>query len=390
MIKLILCCLFFGVVGLTLTSSSKLELCSVFESGISCQSKLVLSIALTGNTMSDSGYYSLSFNTVKASNGDIYALKKPLKMFVEKSHVTTRYNVRYVQDFNYSPKELIIESTIIGCEDGTSNPTCGWQYDSRGNRIPSSHGYCCSCTLGEIFSFDTVYRRGKNCGEFNVGKGSATAHCFRFDELWYSGYEILDKSLHYSIKITIYEDESNTLVGQLRLGNTNLIDTSPEIGAVAKLIGDYYPTVPAPELGHLYLMVPRYPPTHIMVNKPSRETWMLVSHSQVTLNGLECNKIGVGYQAFREESGKCHLDPGSCLKNQLKELYLRDVELEAQGKTPIYLAKVRGNFAMGTDTDRSLYLEYKMTGQQTTQIVIEIPGDKVGVYTNVYFTTLTQ
>jgi hypothetical protein len=389
MIKLILCCLLFGVVRLTLTSSSNLELCTESETGSNCQSKLVLSIALTGNTMSDSGYYSLSFNNVQASNGDIYALKKSLKMFVEKSQVTTRYNVRYIQDFNYSPTELIIQSSIMDCEDETSKATCGWQYDSKGNKISSSQGYCCSCSLGEIFSFDTVYRRGKDCGEFNIGTGSATAHCLRFDELWYSGYEILDKSLHYSIKITIYEDESNALTGQLKLDNTNLIDTSTELGAVAKLIGDYSPTVPAPELGHLYLMVPRFPSTHAMVKKPSDQTWMLIDRSQVSISGLECNKIGVGYQPFREESGKCHLDPGSCLKNQLKQLYLKDVELEAQGKTPIYLAKARGNFAMGTNTDKNLYLEYKMSGQQTTQILIEIPGDKIGVYTNMYSTTIT-
>eukprot|EP00826_Nyctotherus_ovalis_P042443 TRINITY_DN4363_c0_g1_i7.p1 TRINITY_DN4363_c0_g1~~TRINITY_DN4363_c0_g1_i7.p1 ORF type:complete len:527 (-),score=100.68 TRINITY_DN4363_c0_g1_i7:674-2083(-) len=308
---------------------------------------------------------------------------------MEKSYVTTRYNVRYVQDFNYAPRELFISSSVVSCEDSDtdSQPTCGWQHDSGGSRVPSSQGYCCACSFSEIFSFDTVYRRGKYCGDFNVGTGSASAHCLRFDELWYSGYEILDKSLYYTIKINIYESESNTLIGQLKLDQSNLIDTNTELGATARLIGDYYPSSPAPELGHLYLMVPRFPATHAMVQKPSGDTWMLVDRSQVTLNGLECNKIGVGYQAFREESGKCNLNPGSCLGNQLKELYAADVSLMASGKNPIYLARSRGEFAMCTNAN-NLYLEYTMTGYQNTQIVLEIPGDKVGVYINVYFCVL--
>jgi len=44
-----------------------------------------------------------------------------------------------------------------------------------------------------------------------------------------------------------------------------------------------------------------------------------------TLDGSECNKIGVSYSAFRYESNKCQNRVGNCLKNQINNYYNNDL-----------------------------------------------------------------
>ena len=50
-------------------------------------------------------------------------------------------------------------------------------------------------------------------------------------------------------------------------------------------------------------MKPSSPATHPLVLE-GISNWMLIPRELVTLDGTECNKIGVGYSAFRGESGK--------------------------------------------------------------------------------------
>jgi len=45
--------------------------------------------------------------------------------------------------------------------------------------------------------------------------------------------------------------------------------------------------------------------------------WMLLERVRFTLDGLECNKIGVGYEAFNTQPNFCSSPYWSCLHNQL-------------------------------------------------------------------------
>lgn len=45
--------------------------------------------------------------------------------------------------------------------------------------------------------------------------------------------------------------------------------------------------------------------------------WMLLERVRFTLDGLECNKIGVGYEAFNGQPNFCSSPFWSCLHNQL-------------------------------------------------------------------------
>lgn len=61
---------------------------------------------------------------------------------------------------------------------------------------------------------------------------------------------------------------------------------------------------------------------------------MFVQKEMVTTDGSQCNKIGVGYTAFRYESGKCEKLIGSCLLNQLEDIYQEDMNLLNNGTSP--------------------------------------------------------
>lgn len=45
--------------------------------------------------------------------------------------------------------------------------------------------------------------------------------------------------------------------------------------------------------------------------------WMLLERVRFTLDGLECNKIGVSYEAFNVQPDFCAAPFWSCLHNQL-------------------------------------------------------------------------
>lgn len=45
--------------------------------------------------------------------------------------------------------------------------------------------------------------------------------------------------------------------------------------------------------------------------------WMLLERVRFTLDGIECNKIGVSYEAFNQQPNFCSSPFWTCLHNQL-------------------------------------------------------------------------
>jgi hypothetical protein len=64
----------------------------------------------------------------------------------------------------------------------------------------------------------------------------------------------------------------------------------------------------------------------------------------VDLTGQTCNKIGVGYWAFRNEANKCRNYAGSCIMNQPDEVLEKDKVRVAQGLPPNHLMRRYANF----------------------------------------------
>ncbi|HRG13806.1 MAG TPA: HAP2/GCS1 family protein [Macellibacteroides fermentans] len=325
----------------SLISSSQYESC-LGKDVANCTDKLLITLSLENSQMNGTESILAVVNSA-TSPIQPYQLQKPLKIFVQKSPVIAKYDIVYRQDFNFRPYETVDETNIFTCKDGDydSSPNCGWQYDVSGNKIDNSQGYCCNCEFWEIIGLsNSQHNRAKNCGGLNFGEGSSSAHCLRFHDLWYSAYEIMRNELYYEINIWIYEEGNDNPVSSFLLSPGDPIASDTALGCVVKLIGDYYPSQPAPELNHLFLFVPTRPSTHIMVQEGS-PNWMLVNPSEMSMTGMECNKIGTSYYAFNTQSDKCTQVVGSCLNNQLYDLYTNDIEKIKAGKSPQYLLSAR-------------------------------------------------
>lgn len=84
------------------------------------------------------------------------------------------------------------------------------------------------------------------------------------------------------------------------------------------LIGDYLGYNHIHSFENFFLVIPRqgspgYP--HNLGRNFS--TWMLLERVRFTLDGFECNKSGVNYEAFNGQPELCYAPFWSCLRNQL-------------------------------------------------------------------------
>lgn len=92
----------------------------------------------------------------------------------------------------------------------------------------------------------------------------------------------------------------------------SLLSVSVVSVAQATFVGDFAPPQAPVELSGKYLLVPemRALSTEAAAAHPQLkhgggpEDWMLLDKTHFALDGTVCNKIGVGYSAFRHQSGK--------------------------------------------------------------------------------------
>lgn len=191
----------------------------------------------------------------------------------------------------------------MGCDDDnySDSPTCGFQYDKDGIKIPDSQGFCCSCGFTQTVGLDNdKLDRGRVCSAFNIGTGFSSASCLRYAPLWYSAFSVSTYTIYYEIQIVI---QYNTSYNEtMSIGSQSFVSQSPDV--IARLIGDFTPLEPPPILSNLYLMKPSRPITNARVMEGSR-AWMFVPRDLVTLDASECGKVGVGYSAFRNEANAC-------------------------------------------------------------------------------------
>jgi hypothetical protein len=340
---------------------------------------LVVSMAIenlqaNGTEILETTIKSVQTNT---SNGNSQTrLAYPVKISIQKTQVKARYPLNYLQDFNNRAKELLISKSVFDCRDGaeSNNPTCGWKYDENKERIWDSQGYCCRCKFEDFIGINQdSYERGYACKAFNLGSGSATAFCLVWDDLWYSSYEIMQYSIHYSILLTITSADST---GRYSSKEFILSPSSPSLHTEKvqiKLVGDFSPSSPPPDLGSKVLLTPSKPMSHlrVLVGSPF---WMLVDRSQITFDGTECNKIGTSYSAFRSQGNKCEMPVNSCFGSQLDDLHQDDVKRESEGQSPLHLLSRFGDFAMVKDLNQR-FIDFEVKGSYSSLISLALNAD---------------
>ena len=369
--------------SISLLSSSTIERCVNRDpsKNVTCSSKLLLSLTIQNAELQGSDYIETTIAQISDKDGNIQKFSSPIKITFSKTPVKVIYPSTYFQDFNYYPKEKIIQTSSMSCKDSItdSNPTCGWAY-LNGNKIKYSQGFCCSCSL---ISFSKSVKRGLKCDGFL--DTSASAHCLVYDQLWYSAYKIDKYKIDYKIEINIIDTKDNKIISSLELSPQNIINRDEDNNILVKLIGDFLPTDLFPrDLSDKFLLIPASPKDHINVIL-GVERWMLVDKTKFSLDGNECDKIGVGFFAFNSQGEKCNVESGSCLNNQIYHLFQSDVEKMQQGKNPEYLLKYDKNYQYSfyVDDSYSRSFSYYLKGNINTLITLEINTDILKFVTNV-------
>lgn len=86
--------------------------------------------------------------------------------------------------------------------------------------------------------------------------------------------------------------------------------------------------------------------------------WLIVAKHNIDPTGRTCDKMGVGYEAFKHQIAECEKVRGSCLYNQPQYIYAQDAIRVTQGKLGLHFAAHVGKanslidfFTLGSSTE---------------------------------------
>ncbi|CAD8130660.1 unnamed protein product [Paramecium sonneborni] len=182
--------------------------------------------------------------------------------------------------------------------------------------------------------------------------------------LWYSSYKISQFIIQYNITISI--SYSLNLTQQFNLGSE--IQEQKDQNIFAKIVSGFSPQQQPPVLENLYFMKPSLLINHNGVQIGS-EAYMPIPQELVGQG--DCNKIGVSYSSFKNQTQKCKILMQSCLQNQIEDLYQNDLELIANNSQPQYLIFKYGQFKQ-TNINDDLFLQFTFDESMTTSIELFI------------------
>jgi hypothetical protein len=237
------------------------------------------------------------------------ALEETIKLEMTKSRPSYYYPLTYFHTVAYYPHEETISSfdpdavCNRGCDDSGESecPTCGWVMKD-GKRVEDSQGFC----------------------------GDGEAHCLRAGTVLFHGYEIGTYHKDYEISIKMTQG-SEVHVFKLRPDNPSYItkydaNYPGNFLLGANLLGDQEEYTGVPELGNFILYIPAHPNDNDMV-KDYQNNMLLVPREAVSKDGMEADKVGVSYDAFRMLGSAASLrEPGDGLGNQLFHLHNFDLQ----------------------------------------------------------------
>ncbi|KAF8655096.1 hypothetical protein HU200_061227 [Digitaria exilis] len=328
-----------GAGGTEVLSKSRLERCerdSDAGGALSCKQKLVLNLAVPAG--SSGGEASLVTKVVDAENGTEAAtrsIQDPPVITIEKTAVSAVYAINYLMDVAYRPEERVVETRK--CEpDAGANVVGGCErlWNGNGAVIEHTEPVCCPC--------GPYQRAPSSCGNFfdKMVKGKRnTAHCLRFQDDWFHVWEIDQRrsSLGFSIKVQVKKRSS---VSEVVVTPENKTVVSSDNFLRVNLIGEFggYDHIPAFE--NMYLVTPRKGAgsgqPQDLGDEKSR--WMLLERIRF---GPECNKIGVGYEAFQNQPSFCYAPLSSCVNDQLWNYLESDKNRVNRNQVPQYVVEGR-------------------------------------------------
>ncbi|XP_065833256.1 hapless 2-like isoform X3 [Oscarella lobularis] len=384
--------------------------------GAHCQSKLVVTLTVRsgqGNTES----LHADVKAVRDSEGKARSLKKPFRIFMGKSPVDVTFPLVYEKSV---PSEYFEHSHFAGranigmCSDKWKDKkaSCRFAYDHKKEKIWASQGFCCRCTDNMSSGVKKWYTRGRE-GKCKFWGKRSSAHCLRFGQLWYNAYRLLPPVLDFNITFTLLTFlgmELDTKSGRVvaswsRPKHVTVSPTYPngdktDPRIVAHYVGDLLPSKFFGDLTNKYLFVPSmHDPygkmmdssnklkeseflRHKQVKNGMRE-WLLVDKHLVDFSGLTCNRIGLYYEGFASQPGKCRRKKGSCTRVTLTSMWETDHEYKKAKKTGKYFVENFGKFSRRYSESRILKpgsvvsLSFESPALHSSVVTLDVAADDV-------------
>ncbi|KAG6688721.1 hypothetical protein I3842_11G138600 [Carya illinoinensis] len=405
-----------SVAGVQILSKSKLEKCekSSDSDNLNCTKKIVLNMAVpSGSSGGEASIVAEVVEVEENSTNKMQTLRIPPVLTVNKSAAYAMYQLTYIRDVPYKPQELYVKTrkckpdadtkVVKMCEREvnnsirvtTQNGACQdlnqgnqrrvwkerlwndfeelsikWLKDEKGHFIEHTQPTCCPC--------GPQRRVPSSCGNFfdKLMKGKAnTAHCLRFPGDWFHVFGIGQRSLGFSVRIQV---KTGSKISEVAVGPENRTVSSNDNFLRVNLIGDFGGYTNIPSFEDFYLVIPRQDDSGQPQNLGRNfSMWMLLERVRFTLDGIECNKIGVSYEAFNGQPNFCASPFLSCLHNQLWNFQEADQNRIKRNQLPLY--GVEGRFErINQHPDAGTHsFSIGITEVLNTNLLIELSADDI-------------
>ncbi|XP_028113251.1 protein HAPLESS 2 [Camellia sinensis] len=355
-------------------SKSKLERCDkVSDSGsLNCTTKMLINMAIPSESSGrEASIVAEIVEVEENSTADMRTLRFPPVITVNKSAVYALYELTYMRDVAYKPEEFYVQTRKCEPDAGADVVmNCERLQDENGHIIEHTELTCCPC--------GDERRVPSSCGNFfdKMMKGKAnTAHCLRFPGDWFHVFGIGQRSVGFSIRIEV---KTASKISDVIVGPGNRTVTSNDNFLRANLIGDYVGYTNIPSFEDYYLVIPSQggpgQPQNLGRNF---SMWMLIERVRFTLDGLECNKIGVGYDAFNGQPDFCSSPFWSCLHNQLWNFWEADMNRISRKQSPLYVVQERFERINQHPNSGSHSFSIGITEVLNTNLLIELSADDI-------------
>ncbi|XP_071689578.1 protein HAPLESS 2-like [Rutidosis leptorrhynchoides] len=365
-----------NIVGVQILSKSKLEKCEKVSGNINdhlnCTKKIVIEMAVPSEANGTEASIVSEVAEVH-ENTSVFqrTLRTPPVITIKKSAVYALYELTYIRDVAYKPEEYSFMTRK--CEaDGGENIVgpCVSLRDDKGHVIQHTQPTCCPCGKWR--------RVPSSCGSiFNtISRGKAnTAHCLRFPGDWFHVFGIGRHSIGFNIRISV---KSGGKTSDVVIGPNNRTATSLDNFLRANLIGDYSGYTNVPSFEEFFLVIPRQGgPGQPREMGRNFSMWMLLERVRFTLDGLDCDKIGVGYEAFNSQPSFCSAPFKSCIHNQLWNFWESDKSRIDRRLDPLYV--VQGKYPRINEHPHAGKLSFSVgiTEAINSNLLLELSADDI-------------
>ncbi|XP_070578829.1 uncharacterized protein [Ptychodera flava] len=342
-------------------------------------------------------------------------LRRPIEIKVtDISLPLVKYPLKYTNKTvnNYAYEDILSkdnDENYIGC-----NPDvlCDLKASKHQKSQQFTKGFCCYCDDTRKSKYQT--RGGQDCSSSvtpdyitDHSAYHASTHCLVLDSLWYKVHEIEQPTVEHSVKLNINVGDNKSSAGLVEIADFMVNDL--DIGTRKPIHGtenDKVSVIYSDNNSSMNLSFPINFQDKVILTadvkslsnvqsddpqtKHGAFEYLVVNKSDITVDGSQCDKMGVSYQAFVNQDDPCHQPLMTCLENQPYNAWFQDTNKMAQGKKGRYFAGFYGdlmetNFSddeSPSSEDHFLVYEYPYNYSYLIEIIIktEVNTDGINPY----------